>query len=341
MQTLQSCSVTMEYQPRCSMTCQLKPNWELMGSITESVPWADRTCNPPEVVDPALFGWDADTQSFVIASNVEPGHGYYVRQVDNSILTIECASAPTAPGKQVRPFVKLTPSWESVVSLNAGNHHQELAFGMHPSASAGFDILLDSPYPPVPASMDGISKAAWVVEDPAFSLLHKSFVGDSSHAVWELSVELSESGRLQWQNLPLTYRCLLWHDGQAAKIHNESSISLPEGRHDLRLVLDAFAALPKQTELLSNYPNPCNPETWIPYRLSGDGDVVLIIYDVSGRELRRFNLHDQFAGEYQDKAHAIYWDGQNQVGEAVSSGVYFYSLQTAEAFQTRKLVIIR
>jgi hypothetical protein len=107
------------------------------------------------------------------------------------------------------------------------------------------------------------------------------------------------------------------------------------------LVLDAFDALPKRTQLLANYPNPSNPETWIPYRLSEDGDVTLVIYGISGKEVRRFHLYKQLAGEYEDKQHAIYWDGRNQAGEPVCSGVYFYCLQAAGISQTRKLVIIR
>jgi hypothetical protein len=107
------------------------------------------------------------------------------------------------------------------------------------------------------------------------------------------------------------------------------------------LVLDAFESLPKRTELLPNYPNPANPETWIPYCLAEPGDVTLVIYDTSGREIRRFHLYSQLAGEYKDKDHAIHWDGKNQAGEPVSSGVYFYSLQASGASQTGKLAIIR
>ena len=106
--------------------------------------------------------------------------------------------------------------------------------------------------------------------------------------------------------------------------------------------MDAYAAIPSKTELLAHYPHPCNPETWIPYRLALDGDVTLVIYDTSGREVRRLHLYSQLAGEYADKEHAIYWDGRNEVGEIVSSGVYFYSLKAnGEIHQTRKLVIIR
>ena len=124
-------------------------------------------------------------------------------------------------------------------------------------------------------------------------------------------------------------------------MNRERSISLPAGEHKLRLTLEAFDTLPKRTQLLANYPNPCNPETWIPYRLSKDSDVTLVIYDVLGKEVRRFHLRGQLAGEYQDKETSIYWDGKNKVGETVSSGIYFYSLSAAGISKSRKLVIIR
>jgi hypothetical protein len=125
------------------------------------------------------------------------------------------------------------------------------------------------------------------------------------------------------------------------QMQDAGSIYLPSGSHTLTLILDSLASLPRRTQLLANYPNPFNPETWIPYHLSEASDVTIVIYDMSGREVRRFHLQNQLAGEYQDKSHAVYWDGRNHSGEVVSSGVYFYSLQTARASQTRKLVIIR
>ncbi len=351
-QTIGSFSVAIIYQPRCSMTCPLKPNWELMGSVAESVPWADRTCNPSEVVDPALSSWDADTQSFVIASNVEPGHGYWVRQVENSILIIDCASVPASSETQLQPVVETKPVWESVVSINSGKDHQVLTFGIHPSASIGFDILLDISIPPSPPSTsfgkngnkrsEGILKAGWLPEEPDYPLLSASYVGDSGPLTWKLLVDLAKPGKLMFTGLPDGYSCVLWEDRKAKKVKQNGTANLSAGEHEMVLELVAVSDLPKKTQVLANYPNPFNPETWIPYRLSEDSDVLLIIRDISGREVRRFHLGNQPAGEYVDKSRSIYWDGRNEAGEAVSSGVYFYSLQAnGGVSQIRKLVIIR
>ena len=99
------------------------------------------------------------------------------------------------------------------------------------------------------------------------------------------------------------------------------------------------ALIPKETALLANYPNPFNPETWIPYQLARPADVTLTIYAVSGRVVRQLSLGHQPAGIYKDKARAAYWDGRNSVGEPVASGVYFYTLTADDFTATRKLLI--
>ena len=95
------------------------------------------------------------------------------------------------------------------------------------------------------------------------------------------------------------------------------------------------------TELLPNYPNPFNPETWIPYRLSEDADVTLTIYDASGDVVRQFNLGHQRAGSYETKADAVYWDGTNDSGAPVASGIYFYNLSIGNFSKTRKATILK
>ena len=107
----------------------------------------------------------------------------------------------------------------------------------------------------------------------------------------------------------------------------------------------ALAAPAKETEpvqptaLLSNYPNPFNPETWIPYRLSDPAEVTVSIYSVDGRLVRTLELGQMPAGVYSDKGRAAYWDGRNAAGEPVASGVYFYTLQAGDFKATRKMVI--
>ena len=101
------------------------------------------------------------------------------------------------------------------------------------------------------------------------------------------------------------------------------------------------ALMPKETVLLPNYPNPFNPETWIPYHLAKDADVTLTIYDMSGQVVRQFALGHQAAGRYQSRSRAVHWDGRNEFSEQVASGVYFYHLSADDFSAMRKLVILK
>ena len=100
-------------------------------------------------------------------------------------------------------------------------------------------------------------------------------------------------------------------------------------------------ALPDTTALLSNFPNPFNPETWIPYQLAEPADVTLTIYDVQGRVVRTLRLGNQPAGLYRSRSKAAHWDGRNSIGEKVATGVYFYTLKAGDYAATRKLLIVK
>ena len=97
----------------------------------------------------------------------------------------------------------------------------------------------------------------------------------------------------------------------------------------------------QNTMLLPNYPNPFNPETWIPYQLAKPADVTLTIYAVDGTIARVLYLGHKTAGIYQDKNRAAYWDGRNGLGEHIASGVYFYQLKTENALLTRKMLVLK
>ena len=97
--------------------------------------------------------------------------------------------------------------------------------------------------------------------------------------------------------------------------------------------------IPKETAVLPNYPNPFNPETWIPYQLSKAADVRLTIYDINGHVVRDLDFGHQRAGMYHTRSRAAYWDGRNAEGEPVASGVYFYTLKAGEFTATRKMLI--
>ena len=98
---------------------------------------------------------------------------------------------------------------------------------------------------------------------------------------------------------------------------------------------------PQETALLPNYPNPFNPETWIPYHLSAPAEVTLSIYSANGGLVRQLALGHQPAGIYESKPRAAYWDGRNSVGESVASGLYFYTLMAGDFAATGKMLIMK
>ena len=110
----------------------------------------------------------------------------------------------------------------------------------------------------------------------------------------------------------------------------------------IRLLEQLLAVLmPKETTLLPNYPNPFNPETWIPYHLANATDVQISIYDINGVLVRELDLGHQSVGFYTDRTKAAYWDGRNALGEPVVSGVYFYHLSAGDYSQVRRMVILK
>lgn len=115
-----------------------------------------------------------------------------------------------------------------------------------------------------------------------------------------------------------------------------------EGCDSINVVPPAAApAKPAQFALLQNYPSIFNPDTWIPYQLAGDVDVVIRIYDTAGRLVRMLDLGHKPAGFYTTRGKAAYWDGRNETGEEVASGVYFYTIQAGKFTATKKMVIAK
>ena len=130
-----------------------------------------------------------------------------------------------------------------------------------------------------------------------------------------------------------------------AQLEDDGSLTFKQGIENLQNLLASL--IPEETALLANYPNPFNPETWIPYQLAESAEVTLTIYDMNGQLVRRLAVGHQAAGMYRSRSRAVYWDGRNQLGEAVASGLYFYTLTVrsetrADEFSaTRRMLILK
>ena len=137
-----------------------------------------------------------------------------------------------------------------------------------------------------------------------------------------------------------------------AGVYRNVAAALADARHfatgDVRAVLEGLlqlllemGAIPEETTLLPNYPNPFNPETWIPYQLANASRVQITIFDARSTVVRKLDLGHQQEGYYTSKVRAAYWDGRNESGEPVASGIYFYTLTAGDFNATRKLLIAK
>ena len=133
-----------------------------------------------------------------------------------------------------------------------------------------------------------------------------------------------------------------------AQTENDGSLAFQQGIANLQRLLALLT--PEKTALLTNYPNPFNPETWIPYQLAESAEVTVRIYAVNGTLVRTLNLGHQLAGLYHQRSRAAYWNGKNEFGESVASGIYFYTLSTESTrdsvtasnfMATRKMLIMK
>jgi len=178
---------------------------------------------------------------------------------------------------------------------------------------------------PVGASASYLTKGYSVVANPTDGQFTVTFAGanslNGSGSLVNLGFETLDNTQA---TLPLTL----------AKVQiNEKEITTIKS--------ELVRIIPDKMVLLQNFPNPFNPETWIPYQLSKDNNVQIRIFNVSGQLVRSISLGYQQAGVYSDKNHAAYWDGRNAASEKVSSGVYFYTIQAGDFNATRKMLIVK
>ncbi len=117
--------------------------------------------------------------------------------------------------------------------------------------------------------------------------------------------------------------------------------ALPLNSRSINREFVSWAIPPEQNALLQNFPNPFNPETWIPYQLREDSEVTIHIYSATGSLIRQLDMGHKPAGLYLTQDRAIYWDGRNSSGEVVASGIYFYSIKAGALHAVKKLTVLR
>ena len=241
-----------------------------------------------------------------------------------------------------------SPNGQILASGGSGSRHQDIGLYRLLRVDVNGDGVVD-----LEDLLDVARNYGWVWEDP-------SVEGAAPDAGAILFEDVNEDGKVDIDDLiavakaidaaaapALTQEVTKTGSLEAADVQRwirdaKAANADPAGIAALEQLLAALTraeAPPKETVLLANYPNPFNPETWIPYQLAEPAEVTVTIHASDGKLVRTLELGQVPAGAYSDKDRAAYWDGRNAQGEPVASGVYFYTLSAGDFSATRKMVI--
>ena len=261
--------------------------------------------------------WDISRPTFLNdLTRLEPDHGYWVKMSSPGTLTYSTQPnpAPRIAEGRMRPLeeikVKPTPFfcdfWDT-----------ESEFNGRPLRPGDVITAYDS---------NGVLCGAAVVRHEGAYLLH--VYGDDPKTPEDEGAEEGEE---------ITF----YINGEKAIATGNTAWS---ERGSIKLTLSAWDVKrlkPKFSALFQNYPNPFNPETWIPFQLAQDADVVIEIYDVTGSLIRKLTLGRLKAGVYKSRDRAAYWDGRDNLGQRVGSGVYFYVIKAGRFSDARKMILLK
>ena len=307
-----------------------------------------------------LWSWRQAQYQFSNATQMlmQPWEGYWL-WVNESGVVLSVPPMTTmlaSPAKALAPLL-----WSVEVRLlDASQIDSANRLGVAVGANAGWDTW-DRMKPPYPDRRTHLS----LVQGERH-LMQDIRPDRSEEWLWQLhinaQVDLQSpsqqqpvSGQqplLQWETdgLPMGYYAYLEDRSRGIRTQLQKGMSgypvaVEDARFQLRvspqrLPFELEGVVPTQSELMPPYPNPANPELWIPYLISGAGDVRLRIFDIQGKQVRQLALGHQQAGAYASKGRAAHWDGRNDQGEDVASGLYILQLQTP-TFQAEQKLMIR
>ncbi|MBT3271338.1 hypothetical protein HN371_29640 [Candidatus Poribacteria bacterium] len=326
----------------------LYPGWNIVGAPAE----ADTPVSVAALRNDSSTGWsaisansvlayDPESRSYAPAVSLEAGHAHWVY---NGLGREHLVSLPqardlvggnSAPTRRTGPAVS-APSLRMRLT-NAAGMSAEVSLVLSDRAQVGFDAL-DVPAPPPPPGGD--APRVHVLSESRPSRLMRSARPLVNNAVsWLLATEASAQGVLSWDAAPLPdgYMAALDLDGARHDLRRPGSVTLPPGER--RFAVNVKFVAPNSTRVFANYPNPFNPETWIPYSLSEASEVSLRIYDARGGLVRTLELGRREAGSHLTRAGSGHWDGLNELGELVAGGVYYVELRAGDSISMRRLML--
>ena len=328
-----------------SVTTTLSPGWNLVGAPAtqnDSTPWGGATA--------AILTGGAANRVFAfssaagysVATTLQEGAGYWVLNPDatDSVVAMTQARHLSGTTTQFFPAPALSEmAWElPVVMRSREGAAREVTLASARDASGDFDDF-DLPQPPPALGSDG-GELYIRAPRPIRRMTRSVLPIGQGEGDWTIVANAPAGGAtIEWDAdlIPDHYRAILAVDGEPRDMRATRALRLNSGAHELRVVMSWTA--PQATRALPNFPNPFNPETWIPFELDRAARVTVSVHDIRGALVRRLDLGYREAGYYTDRAAAAYWDGRNALGEPAASGVYVYILEAGEHRAARRMVI--
>ena len=329
-----------------SVAVELAEGWNLIGGpsdVDAGGAFPTSAITEHFANDNGVFGYSPSTGYFTV-TELRPGAGYWVYNDSGAPVTVDLTQTRhlAIDGSSLfHPTPAASISWSVPLTMELGDGAtRRVEIATSSGASRDYDRL-DIPMPPRPPIAN--YSELFVAGDGAVTrLMRNAQTAERSGTEWVVSARVEEdTAVLRWgpPGLPLGWRLTLDGGGAAVDMRERRSVRLGRGTREYRVALSWVA--PERTRLLPNYPNPFNPETWIPFELTAAADVAVRIYGGDGAVVRSFDLGHRAAGYYTGRGEAAYWDGRNSSGEAVASGVYVYELRAGDYHAIRRMLVLK
>jgi hypothetical protein len=332
------------FNPNCAIT--LQEGWNLVGcpidtgyydtSTHPDMPWVDKWAKVDAPVAKHVFSSIGNKYDMITAE-----YGAYNPNLPEAFSSLHYIASGFAY------WIKMNQAGSLVYPSKTGNEssplappRRQIANSINALPSNSFMLIYGNVFSDNGKAVKAGSQIN--IYNQAGLLCGQSVVGQSN-CYGIMMIYGDDPQTLQIEGAVPGENLKFYVDGSLAVIQTlefDAGVSWDNIRIPQRIDLLAQAP-PKEYMLGQNYPNPFNPETWIPYQLKGDANVTIKIYSATGQAIRTLNLGHKPAGFYNDKNGAAYWDGKNEAGEQVSSGLYFYTIQSGDFTATKKMVIAR
>ncbi len=310
--------ITIEGTALNSYTVNLVPGWNLIGSIYTPVNFTSPNTTPAGAIEPHTTYW-FDCYGYVASDSLIPGRGYLVLVRENAVLEVP------GTGKRVSPILKSdagTPEWLGAVIVSNSEMTKTLNIGEAKKAKDGYDAGLD------------------IIELPIFPGQAGAYLDRNMSRSIKAGADIMEWKLTLTGNMPYTVNISGLPDGGKAELMMGNDVIALVG--DVTVAPGEYKLVvyksvkPTSYALYQNFPNPFNLGTTIIYALPEKANVTLSVYNILGGKIATLVNGDEEAGYKR-----VYWNGCDNTGKPVPSGIYFYKLETKNFTATQKMLLMK